>query len=581
MSRKQTYEWLLEEDEVLWNAMKEYEHLTTDQLSTLLPQRKPANSRRRIRLLKHHDGPVSCSSVRPHVWSEKDDQELLRLVADETNTWKFIAQLMGSKVTEEGCQSRFRRLKTINPQLHKSGGYNPLRWKKRQFSEKQIEQYRKLLDSQTLIGKHKEPRSAEEVAKMQEYRANGKSYLDIGTEHGLSTSGVYYHCTKSLQPGRHRWTVKELFDLWSAHMIDGLSFRKISDRFGWPLKNCESQVKAMRNRGLWLKEDGTLTECTFAKKRVSCERDDREQLADNTQRYGEDGDPPHDEGKHQLGDKDEQPMSDNTGRSGDEKDRSACNGTQLNTNNQKEQNLRARNCTKPDQDISTHFQSERDTVSLKDEVGNDVVGSLGRIRNQYSSGSSNASLDTQAHCATKGFIIKHESLENGKAVETEMKYMNNFSNRERITFHRTELGTEAYAQLERLDFENIQSTPIKLETMVSHHEEEECPGSQTDDLKGPMTRLKGELESSLTKEVLNCPKKRVSEDDEPEHKLENIKKRRLFGASSNPFTIKVAANGQIPDVQPQEVWLKASLCHGTLGDHSRLHGSVAFLTDLL
>ena len=97
--------------------------LTRDQLSTLLPRRKPVNSRRRVRLLKLQNGPISRSY---HIWSEEDDQKLLRLAADETNTWTSIAQLMGSEVTAVGCQEHFKRLKATNPQLHKSGRSMPL-----------------------------------------------------------------------------------------------------------------------------------------------------------------------------------------------------------------------------------------------------------------------------------------------------------------------------------------------------------------------------------------------------------------------------------------------------------------------
>ena len=133
MSRKQRHAWRLEEDEILWNATRVHGQLTRDRLSTLLPRRKPVYSRRRLRLLKLQNGPMSRSY---HIWTEEDDQKLLRLAANETNTWACIAQLMGSEITAVGCCEHFKQLKAINSQLRKSGKSMPLRWKKRQFSER-------------------------------------------------------------------------------------------------------------------------------------------------------------------------------------------------------------------------------------------------------------------------------------------------------------------------------------------------------------------------------------------------------------------------------------------------------------
>ena len=79
--------------------------------------------------------------------------------------------------------------------------------------------------------------------------------------------------------------------------------------------------------------------------------------------------------------------------------------------------------------------------------------------------------------------------------------------------------------------------------MISQSKVEEYPVFQIDDLKELMDTMKGELRSSLTKEILKHTKKRVPEEDDPERKLEKTKKRRLFGASNNSFTAKAAANG--------------------------------------
>ena len=256
-------------------------------------------------------------------------------------------------------------------------------------------------------------------------------------------------------------------------------------------------------------------------------------------------------------------MGDNTEQLGDGNNHSACDDAQLNTNNQ---NLRARNCTKPSQDLPTHFQSERDTVFLKDEVQNDVMGSLSRPHDRSLSEFSNMPLTTQAHIAVKGFMIKHEPSDNDKAVKTEVKCKDNFFNEERTTFCRSESNTEAQTQLERLDFvtiPDVKPTVIEPGTIISHHKVEECSGHQTDDLKEPMARLKGELQSSLTNQFLNCTKKRVSEEDEPEPKLESIKKRKLSAISKNPLMATAAVNGQMAEVQPQELWFNASPCYST------------------
>ena len=49
-------------------------------------------------------------------------------------------------------------------------------------------------------------------------------------------------------------------------------------------------------------------------------------------------------------------------------------------------------------------------------------------------------------------MIKRELQENNKAIGTEWKCKDSFSNREQTTFHRTHSNTEAYTQLEKLDF---------------------------------------------------------------------------------------------------------------------------------
>ena len=64
-----------------------------------------------------------------------------------------------------------------------------------------------------------------------------------------------------------------------------------------------------------------------------------------------------------------------------------------------------------------------------------------------------------------------------------------------------------------IDFDSI---VVKPTTMISQSKVEECPGSQKDNLKELMAIMKGELRSSLTKEIINYTKKRVPEEDKPE-----------------------------------------------------------------
>ena len=309
-----------------------------------------------------------------------------------------------------------------------------------------------------------------------------------------------------------------------------------------------------------VKRGRDIIEMYFAKRTVSCERDNREQLADDTQLYGDDENPLDNEGEYQLSNDGEHPMGDNTEQPGDGNNHSAYDDAQLNTNNQ---NLRTRNCTKLSQALPTHFQSERDTIFLKDEVGDDVVGSLGRPHDRSLSEFSNISLSTQAHFAAKGLMIKNEPLENDKAVGTEVKCKDDSFDEGRC---RTGSIAEAHTQSQRLDFmkvQDVKSIVIKPTAMTSQSKIEECPGPQPDDLKEPMAIVKGELRSSTIGEILNNTKKRVPEEDVSEQKLEKIQKRKLSAISKNPFTATTAVNGQMAEVQPQELWLNAPPCDST------------------
>ena len=197
---------------------------------------------------------------------------------------------MGSNITAGSYIARYKHLSLLNPQVHRARTSN--RWtvhnfKKAQLSEEQIEQYRQLLYSQTLIGKSEEPLDAEVIAKMREDRGKGKTYQQIAQAYGLTEGGARHHCTKSLEPNDrwHRRTVEDYFNLWYANMVDKLSIREVSTRLGLTLNTLNSRVKLMRLSGLWLKEDGTLTEGTlseFMREAVSCEHSGEEQLAEST-----------------------------------------------------------------------------------------------------------------------------------------------------------------------------------------------------------------------------------------------------------------------------------------------------------
>ena len=74
--------WDLEEDKVLWEAMREHGSLTKEQIPLLVPRKTLNQCRNRIKQLRSQGGPTIRS--RPHNWSAEDDQKLLELVVDET-----------------------------------------------------------------------------------------------------------------------------------------------------------------------------------------------------------------------------------------------------------------------------------------------------------------------------------------------------------------------------------------------------------------------------------------------------------------------------------------------------------------
>ena len=178
----------------------------------------------------------------------------------------------------------------------------------------------------------------------------------------------------------------------------------------------------------------------------------------------------------------------------------------------------------------------------------------------------------------KGFVIKNEPLENDKAVGTEVKCKDDSFDDEPTTLRRTGFNSEAQTHLQ-LRVQDFESIAIKPTAMISQYKIEECPGPQPDDLKEPIATVKEELRSSTTGEILNNVKKRMPEENEPEQKLEKIKKRKLSAICKNPFTATAAVDGQMADVQPQELWLNASPCYSTYKYTGRARVFITTLTD--
>ena len=467
--------WDIEEDKVLWEAMKEHGSLTREQISLLVPRKTLNQCRYRIKQLKSQGGPAIRS--RPHNWSADDDKKLLKLVDDETNSWSSIAKDMGMELTPTTYSHRYQRLKRLNPRFKKtskSNSYKTLAWKKRQISEEQIEQYRQLLDSQTLICKPKGYLSVKKVARIQEDRKKGKTIAQICQDHNIATrNAAVWHCKNPSTTGRnYRWIVEDYFKLWHMIVIDGLSKREASTRFDCSVGNCRSRVQIMQLNGLWLQEDGTLstkrTVPKFPRKKAVSYKRREEQLSDSDQPTDRDGD--------------EHLLDDDTEQLGDEDDSLVESDTQFHGNNPNEQDLRARDCTRTDSYPPPHFESKGDIGCIEKKT-DDSVEPLNKSHEKGPSKNWNVSSNTEAHSATESLTIKHEPQEDNKII-----------------------------------------------------------GSQ---------------------EVLSCIKKREVKNDVPEQKPEKVKRRKLSTFCSNPFTTKAAVDGQMAEVQPQELWLNASQIYST------------------
>ena len=165
----------------------------------------------------------------------------------------------------------------------------------------------------------------------------------------------------------------------------------------------------------------------------------------------------------------------------------------------------------PDHSTLSYFKSESDIVFLKDTMDH-CVESLANSHDHNPSEFRIVSPNTQAYFATRQFMIEQELQGNNKAIRTEVKFKNN---------------PEAHTQNERLGLvkiSDVDSTAAKPTTTISQSKVEECPESQTDDLKEPIATMKEEFRSNPTREIPNCTKRRVLEEEEPRQKLEKTKK---------------------------------------------------------
>ena len=220
----------------------------------------------------------------------------------------------------------------------------------------------------------------------------------------------------------------------------------------------------------------------------------------------------------------------------------------------------------PDHSILLCFKSESDVIFLKDKMDH-CVESLANSHDHNLSEFRVVLPNTQAYFAARQCMVEQELQGNNKAIQTEVKCKDN---------------PEAHAQNERLDLVKILDvdfTAAKPTTIISQSKVEECPESQTDDLKEPIATMKEDFRSNPTREIPNCTKRRVLEEEEPRQKLEKTKKRKLLEASNHPFTAKAVANGQTAEVQPQEVWLNASPYYSMYRGYSCTRVSVVYSAD--
>ena len=161
----------------------------------------------------------------------------------------------------------------------------------------------------------------------------------------------------------------------------------------------------MQLNGLWLQENGRLLkECTMSQfpreKAVSWKRRE-EQLSDSDQSTDSDGD--------------EHLLDDDTEQLGDEDDSLAEDGTQLHGNNQNEQDLRARDCTRIDSYPPTDFESE-DDIDCVEKKADNFMESLNKSHKKGTSKNSNVSSNAEVHSVIESLTVKHGLQEDDKAI---------------------------------------------------------------------------------------------------------------------------------------------------------------------
>ena len=87
--------------------------------------------------------------------------------------------------------------------------------------------------------------------------------------------------------------------LWHARVVEGLEWKKVQERF--PERNCKAKQRDLRDQGLWLYADGTLSECiqpkqTFQRQptKTKCEKKTFRRLSNDDKKLLEDGKQPGD-----------------------------------------------------------------------------------------------------------------------------------------------------------------------------------------------------------------------------------------------------------------------------------------------
>ena len=286
-------------------------------------------------------------------------------------------------------------------------------------------------------------------------------------------------------------------------------------------------------------------------------------------------------------------MGDNIKQPDNKNDTLAYNSAQVNINNQPKQNPRVRDCMTTDHNYPTHFKSVGGTARIKKKI-DDFVESSSRRYDQGLSKFRDVPLDTPANFATKASLISHGVREKDEAVGSKEHAIlqivppsliaceDDSSNRPRSMLHPTGSNAETHTKFQEhgsVEAKDVDSIIVKSSTMTSQSKVKGCPRSLIDDLEESQVQIKSERNSGAAKEILNHTKKRVLPGDKLEQKPINGKIRKLSVVRGNLFTVKAVADGQMAEVQPQEVWLNASQIYSTYNCNSHTRVPAAPFTN--